>query len=160
MIFWHFFCQKLMPTSIGNAALNFSIPNWPASPVRQKTGIAAWINLLKSGNSTNPFAIVTLAHLHAKSTKNHPEKRYQIKWMLIRKLYNCGFNRQQVIDLFRFIDWVLHLPDKLAKQLQTEIVAFEEKQKMPYISSVERIGEKKVGSAICERPIVGRRPCG
>ncbi|MBF0136234.1 MAG: hypothetical protein HQL65_08335 [Magnetococcales bacterium] len=85
---------------------------------------------------------MTLAHLHAKNTGNQPEKRYQIKWLLIRKLYNSGFNRQQVIDLFRFIDWVLHLPDKLAKQLQTKIVAFEEKQKMPYIKppSLEKWG--------------------
>ncbi|MBF0137752.1 MAG: hypothetical protein HQL65_16100 [Magnetococcales bacterium] len=93
-------------------------------------------------NSSNPFAIVTLAHLHAKKTRHQPEKRYQVKWHLIRNLYKGGFNRQQIIDLFRFIDWVLHLPDNLAKQLRTEIVAFEENQKMPYISSVERIGEK------------------
>ncbi|MEO5369237.1 MAG: hypothetical protein H7833_04085 [Magnetococcus sp. DMHC-1] len=48
----------------------------------------------------------------------------------------------KVIDLFHFIDWVLHLPDKLAKQLQTKIVAFEEKQKMPYIKppSLEKWG--------------------
>ncbi|MBF0139960.1 MAG: DUF4351 domain-containing protein, partial [Magnetococcales bacterium] len=44
---------------------------------------------------------------------------------------------------FRFIDWVLHLPEELDDRLFSEIVIFEENQKMPYISSVERIGEKR-----------------
>ncbi len=47
------------------------------------------------------------------------------------------------IDLFRFIDWVLHLPKELDIRLQEEIVAFEESKKMPYISSIERIGEER-----------------
>ncbi|MEO5372446.1 MAG: DUF4351 domain-containing protein [Magnetococcus sp. DMHC-1] len=69
-----------------------------------------------------------------------PEDRFQAKWRLIRGLYQSGFNRQQVIDLFRFIDWVLHLPEEADKQLRQKIVDFEENQKMPYITSVERIG--------------------
>ena len=94
-------------------------------------------DLEKSGN---PFAIVTLAHLHAKRTKHRTQDRYQAKWSLIRKLYQSGFTRQQVIDLFRFIDWVLYLPEELDDRLRMEIVAFEENQKMPYVSSIERIG--------------------
>ncbi|MBF0109504.1 MAG: DUF4351 domain-containing protein [Magnetococcales bacterium] len=93
--------------------------------------------LEKSGN---PFAIVILAHLHAKRTKHLTEDRYQAKWRLIRGLYQSGFSRQQIIDLFRFIDWVLYLPDEADRRLWKEIVDFEESQKMPYISSVERFG--------------------
>ena len=93
--------------------------------------------------SSNPFAVVTLAHRQAKKTRNQTEDRYQAKWRLIRGLYQGGFGRQQVIDLFRFIDWVLHLPKEADERLRGQIVAFEENQKMPYISSIERIGEKK-----------------
>lgn len=93
--------------------------------------------------SHNPFAMVTLAHLHAKRTKHRIEDRYQAKWRLIRKLYQSDFSRQQIISLFRFIDWVLHLPEELDNRLNAKIVAFEEDQKMPYISSIERLGEKK-----------------
>ncbi|MBF0439361.1 MAG: cytosolic protein, partial [Magnetococcales bacterium] len=93
--------------------------------------------------SINPFAIVTLAHLLAKKTKGRMEDRYQEKWNLIRWLYRSGFNRQQVIDLFRFIDWVMLLPKELAKRLRLEIVELEESQNMPYISSIERIGEER-----------------
>ncbi|MBF0439213.1 MAG: DUF4351 domain-containing protein [Magnetococcales bacterium] len=93
--------------------------------------------------SSNLFAVVTLAHLHAKKTKHRMKDRYQEKVRLIRGLYKQGFNRQQIIDLFHFIDWVMHLPKELAEQLRSEIVEFEENQNMPYISSIERIGEKR-----------------
>ncbi|MBF0164299.1 MAG: hypothetical protein HQM01_07355 [Magnetococcales bacterium] len=93
--------------------------------------------------STNPFAMVTLAHIQAKQTRHRPEERYQAKWRLIRRLYEQGYDRQQVIDLFRFIDWVLNLPKALDDQLVMEIIEFEESQKMPYISSVERFGEER-----------------
>ena len=94
-------------------------------------------------NSNNPFGVVTLAHLQAKKTKNKPEDRYRVKLHLIRGLYKKGFTKQQVVDIFRFIDWVLRLPEEADNQLWKEIVDFEENKKMPYITSVERIGEQK-----------------
>ncbi|MEO5350357.1 MAG: DUF4351 domain-containing protein [Magnetococcus sp. YQC-3] len=93
--------------------------------------------------ASNPFAVVVLAHLQAKKTTGQTADRYRAKSKLIRSLFQKGFSRQQIIDLFLFIDWVLHLPRKLEEQLMAEIVEFEEKHKMPYISSIERIGEKK-----------------
>lgn len=93
--------------------------------------------------STNPFAIVALVHLQAKRTKHRMEERYQVKSHLIRSLSKRGFSRQQVIDLLHFIDWVLHLPKKLADQLMAEIIAYEESQKMPYITSFEQLGEER-----------------
>ena len=94
-------------------------------------------------SSNNPFAVVTLANLQAKKTKNQTEDRYRVKLHLIRSLYQRGFNQQQVIDLFRFIDWVLRLPEEADKRLLEEVYSFEENQKMPYISSAERFGEEK-----------------
>ena len=93
--------------------------------------------------SDNPFAIVTLAHLRAKQTKNRPTERYQEKGRIARGLYRRGFSRQEIIDLYRFIDWVLSLPPELDEQFWEELSNFEENQEMPYITSVERIGEKK-----------------
>ncbi|MBF0437770.1 MAG: hypothetical protein HQL93_01480 [Magnetococcales bacterium] len=97
--------------------------------------------------STNPFAIVTLAHLHAKKTKHRTEDRYMVKRRMIFRLYRRGFSRNHVIDIFNFIDWVMHLPKELDDRLNAEILEYEESQKMPYISSMERFleerGEKK-----------------
>ena len=100
--------------------------------------------------SDNPFAIVTLAHLRAKQTKNQPMERYQEKWHIARGLYRRGFSRQKIIDLYRFIDWVLSLPSELDEQFWEELSNFEENQEMPYITSVERIGEER-GILIGER---------
>ncbi|MEO5349891.1 MAG: DUF4351 domain-containing protein, partial [Magnetococcus sp. YQC-3] len=94
-------------------------------------------------SSDNPFAIVTLAHLRAKQTKNRPLERFQEKGRIARSLYRHGFNRQKIIDLYRFIDWVLGLPPELDAQFWEELSTFEEKQEMPYITSVERMGEEK-----------------
>ncbi|MBF0178816.1 MAG: hypothetical protein HQM03_02190 [Magnetococcales bacterium] len=94
-------------------------------------------------DSTNPFAIVTLAYWHAKKTRQRMDERLEVKSRMIRNLYQSGFTRQQVIDLFRFIDWVLHLPKELDARLREEIFAFEESQKMPYMSSIERMGMEK-----------------
>lgn len=93
--------------------------------------------------SSNPFAIVTLAHLQAKQTKNQPTARYQAKWHIIRTLYQRGFPRQKIMDLFRFIDWVLALPKEVDHHFWKELSSLEENMKMPYITSVERIGMEK-----------------
>ncbi|MBF0297031.1 MAG: hypothetical protein HQL96_17745, partial [Magnetococcales bacterium] len=53
-------------------------------------------DLARSGN---PFAIVTLAYLHARQTRRRMDERLTVKWHLIRNLYHGGFSRQQVIDL-------------------------------------------------------------
>ena len=93
--------------------------------------------------STNPFASVVMAHLKAVETAGDNEKRYQWKVSLIKRLYRSGYEKQDVIRLFDFIDWVMALPDELEEQLWTEIQKIEEEEKMEYISSVERIGIKR-----------------
>ncbi|MEO5333920.1 MAG: hypothetical protein H7839_18050 [Magnetococcus sp. YQC-5] len=104
--------------------------------------------------SDNLFAIVTLAHLQAKKTRNLAEDRYLAKINLVRSLYRRGFDRQKIIDLFLFIDWVLHLPEDADKRFWKDISDFEETKKMPYISSVERIGQQ-IGEQRGER--IGQR---
>ncbi|MEO5368561.1 MAG: DUF4351 domain-containing protein [Magnetococcus sp. DMHC-1] len=99
------------------------------------------LDLLES--STNPFAIVILAHLTGKQTKNQPTERFQQKMRITRMLYERGFSRQQIVDLFRFIDWVLSLPEELDNQFWVNLSNFEENKEMPYITSVERIGHKR-----------------
>jgi predicted transposase YdaD len=59
---------------------------------------------------------------------------------MVRQLYERGYNRQQVLDLFRFIDWVLNLPESLKREFWQELRTFEEDRRMPYITSVEEIG--------------------
>jgi hypothetical protein len=63
--------------------------------------------------------------------------------LLVRSLYERGYERQDILELFRFIDWVLRLPKALEDPFWAELSAYEETRHMPYITSVERIGFKK-----------------
>jgi hypothetical protein len=51
--------------------------------------------------------------------------------------------RQEILELFRFIDWLLVLPPGLDPVFWAELSEFEEEQRMPYVTSVERIGIEK-----------------
>ncbi len=44
------------------------------------------------------------------------------------------------MELFRLIDWMMDLPKELDKQFFAEFAQFEEAKKMPYVTSVERLG--------------------
>jgi len=48
-----------------------------------------------------------------------------------------------VLELFRFLDWVLVLPEAAEDRLWAELQQYEEQQVMRYVTSVERIGIKK-----------------
>ena len=91
----------------------------------------------------NPFALVTVAHLATKATRGDMAARYAVKLKLVRLLYERGWDRQRVIDLFTVIDWMMRLPDELTGQLWQEIATIEEGSKMRYVTSVERLGIEK-----------------
>ena len=89
----------------------------------------------------NPFATVVLAHLAAQETHGDAQARYRRKLKLTRRLYERGLSRQRIIDLYRFLDWILRLPDDLELQYTDAIFAIEESLMMPYMSFVERRGQ-------------------
>ena len=99
----------------------------------------------------NPFALVTVAHLVTRATRDDMAARYAAKLKLVRLLYERGWDRQRVIDLFTVIDWMMRLPDELTGQLWQEIEAIEEDTKMRYVTSVERLGiEKGIQKGLAE----------
>jgi len=94
-------------------------------------------------NSRNPFAVVVTAHLHTQATRKDPEERFQLKLRLIRSLYERGYSKRDVQLLFRFIDWLMALPPELERQLEARIIEYEEESKMPYVTSIERLGMER-----------------
>jgi hypothetical protein len=94
-------------------------------------------------NHTNPFAIITAAHLKTKATKDNPQERYTWKWTITRALYEKGFSTTDILNLYRLVDWLMMLPHDLTKQFTQNLIAYEEEKKMPYVTSAERIGIEK-----------------
>ncbi len=99
-------------------------------------------NIDELAKSRNPFAIIVAAHLKAKATKKDFESRYQWKLTLTKRLYEKGYEKEDILELYRFIDWIMALPKDLETQFTKNIVQFEEDKKMPYVSSAERLGRE------------------
>ena len=91
----------------------------------------------------NPIALVVLAAQDAERHRRRSQERYDVKWRLIRILYQRHYTRKEIVELFEFIDWVLKLSDGDEQRLWQDINTLEEVNHMPYITSVERIGIRK-----------------
>ena len=94
-------------------------------------------------DNSNPFATVVMAHLKAKETRLDEEGRKRWKLNLTKRLYEKGYQREEIINLFRFIDWVMRLPEELERSFWQEVTQYEEEKKMPYVTTGERIGLQK-----------------
>jgi hypothetical protein len=96
-------------------------------------------------DSDNPFAIVVQAHLTAQATKGKTsqQRRRQRKYSLTTMLYERGWSEQEIIDLYRFIDWVLTLPPELEEAFREDLETYERGKNMPYISAIEKMGEAR-----------------
>ncbi|MFZ3046775.1 MAG: hypothetical protein WA151_12745, partial [Desulfatirhabdiaceae bacterium] len=64
-------------------------------------------NWLYLESNDNPFAIVVMAHLKALETGKDPSLRKQWKTGLTKLLYQKGYSRTGILNLYAFIDWVL-----------------------------------------------------
>jgi hypothetical protein len=93
--------------------------------------------------SDNPFAVVVMAQLETRRTRQQAQARYEAKLRLAKRLYQRGYSRRDILELFRFIDWVMTLPPELEEQFMTDIVAYEEQERKPYVTSVERIASQR-----------------
>ncbi|MCC5668201.1 cytosolic protein [Nostoc sp. CHAB 5784] len=90
--------------------------------------------------SRNPLATVVMAHLAAVQTRSDRLQRKQQKLNLVRKLYQQGFEREDVLNLLAFVDWVLTLPQDLEREFLFEVEELEAEQRMQYVTSFERSG--------------------
>ena len=99
--------------------------------------------MIELSNSTNPFAVIIVAHLTAIQSKQNYQDRLDKKIAITRSLYEKGFNKADILNLYTFIDWVIHIPISLAIEYNNEISRFEEQNNMPYITTAERLGFEK-----------------
>jgi hypothetical protein len=84
-----------------------------------------------------------MAHLKAQETRNDARERFSSKLYLTRRLYEQGYEREDVINLFRFIDWVMSLPEELEQDFWREVIQIQEDRRMPYITSIERLATQQ-----------------
>ena len=91
----------------------------------------------------NPFATVALAHLETRRTRNRHRDRLRAKMALLRRLYERGDDPKTILELFRFIDWLMALPAELEANFQQQLKGLEKEMSMRYVTSIERLGIQK-----------------
>ena len=91
----------------------------------------------------SPFALASLIQLRKIQAGSDIQQRYQFKLAYIRELYSRGYERDDILKLFRFMDYILRLPDDLASRFRSELESIEERLSMPYVTSVERLARQE-----------------
>ncbi len=101
---------------------------------------AQWQDLEQSNN---PFAVIVMAHLQTQATRQDVRERFQSKLALVRGLYERGYSKKEVLELFRLLEWMMVLPKELEREFRTELRKIEGGNRMPYITGFERDGMVK-----------------
>src|SRR5262249_46946994 len=91
----------------------------------------------------NPFATVVLAHLKTLETRQSPGDRKAWKLRLVKRLFERGMDAEGVRQLYRFIDWIMELPEELEQRFGRELSVYQQEKVMPFITITERIGIEK-----------------
>ncbi|MCC2693904.1 Rpn family recombination-promoting nuclease/putative transposase [Nodularia sp. LEGE 04288] len=98
---------------------------------------AHWLELEQS---ESPFAVLVMAHLRTQATTQDLTGRLRWKLSLIKRMYELGYSRDKISQLFRLLDRLMTLPPDLDLNFKAELKRFEAEQEMTYITSIERIG--------------------
>lgn len=93
--------------------------------------------------SVNPFAVFVQAHLLTQDSQKNPDLRLEHKIRLVRGLYRRGLSRDDVVRLFRLVDWLLHLEPPYALQFAERMAEYEQEDKVPYVTFFEQLGIEK-----------------
>jgi hypothetical protein len=87
----------------------------------------------------NVFAWVTAAHLLAQQTHGEPAQRYAAKWRLVRLLYERGWRKRRIIDLFKVVYSLMPLPAELDGRLWRNIRRLERRRQVEWLSEYDQL---------------------
>lgn len=76
-------------------------------------------------------------------TQGNSEERLVEKFRLTRRLYEQGLKRKEILNFYKFIDWVMTLPNALEIRYNEAVYKLGKEPHMTYITSAERIGMQK-----------------
>ncbi|XGA81005.1 hypothetical protein OR573_04955 [Halomonas sp. CH40] len=106
--------------------------------------------------SENVFALVVIAQIQAKRVRDGATRK-DVKIALIRLLYERGYSREQIVQLFNIIDWMLQLPKALEPEFVQAVYAIQEEKHMPYVNTIERLGIEKGRQEAEQRALESKR---
>ena len=103
-----------------------------------------------------------MAHLKTKATTSKLTEREQWKWTLTRLLYERGYQKKEIADLYKVIDLMMALPKELQLNFEQKLTNYQEERKMPLLTNIEKralqrgqvIGEQKGAKETCQQNII------
>ncbi|MGI0482290.1 hypothetical protein ACN4EE_16085, partial [Geminocystis sp. CENA526] len=80
------------------------------------------------------------------------------KWNLSRLLYEKGYNRKEIADLYKVIDLMMTLSEDLQLKFEDKLTQYQEERKMPLLTNIEKRalarGEQKGAKENCQENIL------
>jgi hypothetical protein len=70
-------------------------------------------------------------------------KLYEAKKYLLVLLFQKAYNKTRIRAVFKFIDWIMRLPEQLEKRIEEDILREQGEKPMAYVTSWERRAEKR-----------------
>lgn len=61
------------------------------------------------------------------------------KWSLVTSLFESSYSRNGVIDLFRFIDGMMRLPEELQQEFKNDLRLYQEDRSMRFLGQTEEM---------------------
>ena len=89
--------------------------------------------------SDNPFAKVVLAHLTTIRLRGDAPSRLEWKWRIVRGLFEQGWPAEDIRRLFRFVDWLIELPDEFKEEFWDRVDAYQKEKTMPFVTQTEQL---------------------
>jgi predicted transposase YdaD len=91
----------------------------------------------------NPFAVVVLTNIKAVETRNDPERRKAWKLRIVKGLLRRNWSKDWILQFFRFVDFMMTLPEELEEAFEAELIQMKEDQNVEYVSRFERRAMEK-----------------
>lgn len=87
----------------------------------------------------NPFALVALAHLRTQQARHDAHQLYVAKWQLTKLLFQHGWRKARIIEMFKVINWMMVLPSPLQERYWQTVLKLEKEHKMEWITPLEQM---------------------
>ncbi|PLC48879.1 cytosolic protein [Pollutimonas subterranea] len=133
----------------GNTHLLYSQSNLNACHVQfyfPVVHLASWLDrweeLVRQAQH-NPFAVVVMAQLQAQQTRQNGTQRLASKTRIVRLMYQYEYGRENLLQIFRLVDWMMTLPAGLEPAFDQAMIKIEQEHKMAFVTSIERRSEKR-----------------
>jgi hypothetical protein len=95
--------------------------------------------------SDNPFSLVILATKYAIESKKKEDIKLNFKIKLAKLLLQRNYNREEIIEIFKFIDVLLELKNESNRKIyyQEVMEMAKTKNKVEIVTDFEKVGMKK-----------------